>query len=62
MDIPSLVAAQLAVRHLPRRRGARGEEAYWRGQADLPRPSLRLVASIATAAGLILVFIGVAQA
>ena len=62
MDLTSLVAANLSSRHRPSRTDARAEERYWRAPPALPRPGLRPLASIATAAGLILLLIGVAQA
>jgi hypothetical protein len=62
MHIDSLVAAHMLARRHPTSFDARAEEKYYRDQVVLPRPGLRLLASIATAAGLILLLVGVAQA
>jgi|SwirhirootsSR2_FD_contig_51_6123893_length_1039_multi_3_in_0_out_0_2 hypothetical protein len=59
MDFPSLVAANVAVRHRPGRMDAQAEDRYYRGQIGLPRPRLlRLVpAATTTAAGLLLMLL-----
>jgi hypothetical protein len=61
MDFHNLVAGNLP----PKRRPVmedRAEDRYYRDHASILRPSLQPLASIATAAGLILLLIGVAQA
>jgi hypothetical protein len=62
MDFHSLVATHVSARRHRARMDARAEDRYYRDQAGLPRPRLRPLAPIATAAGLILLLIGVAQA
>ena len=60
MDFPSLVAANLPRRHRSERIDPRAEDRYYRGQVGLPRPRLRpLVPAATTAAGLLLLLIGV---
>jgi hypothetical protein len=61
MDIHSLVAALPALRR-PIRSDARAEERYWREQATFPHLRPRPLVSVATATGLVLLLIGVAQA
>jgi hypothetical protein len=62
MDFHGLVAANLPAKRHPAWMDARAEDRYYRDQVALPRPSLRALVSVATAAGLILLLIGVAQA
>jgi hypothetical protein len=60
MDFPTLVAANVAVRRRPEKMDARAEDRYYRGQIGLPRPRLLpLVPAAATAAGLLLLLVGV---
>ncbi len=60
MDFTSLVAANLAARRRPGR-DARAEAQYWRARPVLPRPGLRLLGSLATTAGVVLLLLGIAQ-
>ena len=61
MDYHGLVAAHLLARRLPPSMGPDAEYRYWRDQIDLPRPGIRLLVSIATSAGFILMLISIAQ-
>ena len=62
MDFPSLVAANLCAHRRPQRMDPRAEDRYYRGQVGLTRPRLLpLVPAAATAAGLLLLLIGVVR-
>jgi hypothetical protein len=62
MDFHSLAAAHMPKRRQPTKMSAAAEDRHYRARAALPRPSHRLLVSIATAAGLILLLVGIAQA
>jgi hypothetical protein len=62
MDYHSLVAANFPAKGRPAKTDARAEDRYYRDQIALPRPGLRALVSVATAAGLILLIDVVAQA
>lgn len=61
MDLSSLTASHLAARKPPALTNPGAEARYWRQQAPLPRPALRLLASLATIAGVVLLLVGSAQ-
>jgi hypothetical protein len=62
MDFHGLVAANLPAPRRPARRDPRAEERYWRDRASFPHLRLQPLLSLATAAGVILLLIGMAQA
>jgi hypothetical protein len=62
MHLDSLVAAQILARGHRTSFDARAEDEYYRSQMTLPRPGLRLLGPVATAAGLILLLVGIAHA
>lgn len=59
MDMQSLIAANLLTSPHRPPMDARAEERYYTSQFNLPRPNLRLLGSIAMAAGVILLVVGI---